>query len=192
MLQVIAAPAVPLFDTTDAALAACLHLEAEEIAAEAAFITGLIAAASAHVGHLGRLALIDTSYRRTLVAFTSAITFPVGRVRSVSQVRYRDTSGDLVTLDAGAYRLASHAGNRRLVPVHGVVWPQVSASDPEIIVDFVAGFGPAPADVPGDLVQAVRLLVAHWFLNREAATPGAQMPLPFGVEALVAPHRSWA
>lgn len=49
-------------------------------------------------------------------------------------------------------------------------------------------FDPAPADVK----QAARMLVAHWYDNREAASEKAMQAVPFGVRALIANHRSFA
>jgi len=43
-------------------------------------------------------------------------------------------------------------------------------------------------DVPENLKQAVRLLVAHWFDNRAAVSTGqAPHPVPLAVDALIAP-----
>jgi hypothetical protein len=43
-------------------------------------------------------------------------------------------------------------------------------------------------DVPGNLKQAVRLLVAHWFDNRAAVTTGqAPHQVPMAVDAMIAP-----
>jgi uncharacterized phiE125 gp8 family phage protein len=33
---------------------------------------------------------------------------------------------------------------------------------------FTAGYGAAASSVDGDLIQAVKLLIGHWFANREA------------------------
>lgn len=47
-----------------------------------------------------------------------------------------------------------------------------------------------PAGWPAAILQAVRLLVAHYYENREAVTAGPKASvLPFGVEALLAAER---
>ena len=48
-------------------------------------------------------------------------------------------------------------------------------------------FDPAPPDVR----QAARMLLAHWFDQRSAASDRVQVPVPFGVRALLANHRSF-
>lgn len=56
-------------------------------------------------------------------------------------------------------------------------------------LNVTAGYGPAPEDVPADIRQALRLLVAHWYENREAATPLAREHLPYSVRTILEPHR---
>ncbi|MEP0519663.1 MAG: head-tail connector protein [Hyphomicrobiales bacterium] len=56
-------------------------------------------------------------------------------------------------------------------------------------LDVTVGYGPAAEDVPGDIRQALILLVAHWYENREAATPLAREHIPHGVRAILEPHR---
>lgn len=47
-----------------------------------------------------------------------------------------------------------------------------------------------PGGWPAPCLQAVRLMVGHWFLFREATTQGeVSRPIPFGVTALLAPYR---
>lgn len=53
-------------------------------------------------------------------------------------------------------------------------------------IDFTAGFGIDPADIPTPLRQALLLLIAHLYEHRgDSAAP----PVPMMVEALIAPYR---
>lgn len=48
-------------------------------------------------------------------------------------------------------------------------------------------------DVPEPLKEAVRMLVGHWFDNREAVSEDAQTKeTPFGVWQIVNEHRVWS
>lgn len=49
-----------------------------------------------------------------------------------------------------------------------------------------------PDGWPASILQAVRLLVAHWFEHREAVSdaPGG-VPVPYGVKSLCAPYRDF-
>lgn len=47
-----------------------------------------------------------------------------------------------------------------------------------------------PGGWPAPILQAVRMLVAHWFVNPEASAPGSGLAqTPFGVAALLAGYR---
>lgn len=46
-----------------------------------------------------------------------------------------------------------------------------------------------PGGWPADILQPVRLLVGHFYLNREAVSSGQMVEIPLGVKALLAPHR---
>ena len=56
---------------------------------------------------------------------------------------------------------------------------------------YTAGFGAASSDVPPNVIHAVKLLVGHFYENREAtaAIAGAFVALPFAVDALLAPWK---
>lgn len=48
-------------------------------------------------------------------------------------------------------------------------------------------------DVPDELVQAVLMLAASWYLNREAVTDeGRPAEVPFGVREIVTGWRDWS
>ena len=49
-----------------------------------------------------------------------------------------------------------------------------------------------PNGPPADVEQAILMLAAHWFENREASIVGvAAMPLPMGYDAVIREHRSY-
>ena len=59
----------------------------------------------------------------------------------------------------------------------------------DVWVRLTAGWA-MPANVPANLKQAIRMLVAHWYENREAALAGTvSSQVQFGVDMLLAPLR---
>jgi uncharacterized phiE125 gp8 family phage protein len=55
-----------------------------------------------------------------------------------------------------------------------------------VSITYVAG----EASAPEAIQQAIRLAVAHWYANREAAVVGASVQaLPLAFDALIAPFR---
>lgn len=74
----------------------------------------------------------------------------------------------------------------RLYPVAGSWWPSVQ-SNTGVRVTYTAGY--EDGDIPEPLVQAMLLLIGHWFLNREAANDQSVSEVPFAVLALVDQYR---
>lgn len=61
----------------------------------------------------------------------------------------------------------------------------IDAAESYVTVTGVSiGSPPDPA-----VLHAVKLLVSHWFQNREAAGSEPPRPIAFGVNALLQPHR---
>ena len=59
-----------------------------------------------------------------------------------------------------------------------------------IEIDLSAGWGATVDAAPAPLVQAIRLLAAHWFENRGDGPPQTETAsLPLDVAALIAPFR---
>jgi len=54
---------------------------------------------------------------------------------------------------------------------------------------IAAAFGAEAGDVPADLRQALRLLVAHSYEHRGITAVGGAVALPAGFHALIAPYR---
>lgn len=59
-----------------------------------------------------------------------------------------------------------------------------------IEIDYAAGFGTEPGEVPADLKQAMLGLIAHWFEHRDAViVAGSGAVVPTGFDRLVASHK---
>lgn len=70
-------------------------------------------------------------------------------------------------------------------------WPIIRTWRPiPVEIDYVAGFGFHPDDVPRPLKQAILLLVGHWYANREAVSQDAGSPVPFTVETILRIYES--
>lgn len=47
--------------------------------------------------------------------------------------------------------------------------------------------------VPADLKEAIRLLTAHWYENREASIIGVSaQEIPYGIRDIIREHRNWS
>ena len=107
-------------------------------------------------------------------------------VRPVTQVTdfaYLDSSGVSQSFDVANLRLATGA---ELRPVPGEAWPGDVAAG--VTITFDAGFDDETR--PAALVHAVKMFLAHLFLNREAVVTGTiATDIPLGFQALCAPFR---
>jgi len=155
---------------------------------EDALITTLIGAARLHVEGVTGKALLAQSWRIVLDAWpeSRAIRLPVTPLLSVTAITATDRNGASHELALGPF-LAD--GDRLLVPRSVPGMPMLQERQ-GIEIDYVAGFGLEPEDVPADLRQAMLGLVAHWFEHRDAVLiAGSGAVVPSGFDRLVAAHK---
>jgi len=122
------------------------------------------------------------------------LELPLGPVQSIAAIRVL-TVGDVVTtVSPESYLLTGRAHPPRLALADRRYWangaPQPAYAANGIEIEFVAGFGDDPGDVPQSIRQALLLLIAHWYEQRapiEIGQSGAELP-PLVAE-LTAPYR---
>lgn len=168
------------------------HLRVDD-SAEDTLIASLIVTSRLHVEAAAGLALITQSWSWYLDAWPPgpALMLPLRPIQSIAAVRLYDEAGAATIIDPATYLLDGAGAPPRLVRHGALPWPTPGRIANGIEVAFTAGFGPAPADVPAPVRQAILLLVAHWHEHRsplEEGTPAA--PLPTMVSDLLAPYRS--
>ncbi len=115
------------------------------------------------------------------------VEFPVKPVQSVTSVSYVDSSGATQILAVDQYIFSKDGPVAFIEPVYGVIWPTTRCQTAAITVRFVAGY--LPAEVPNQLMQAIRWLVGHQYENREAVSASTFNELPFALEAFISPYR---
>lgn len=156
--------------------------------AEDTLIGALITAARRMVEARTSRILMDQTWRLVRDAWPASgiIAAPVAPLREVSAARVKRLDGSFESLDLSAFTLnAGRAPALITVDLSRVPLPLVRQGG--IGIDVLAGYGPNAADVPADLAQAVRLLIAHFYEHRDTA--GASSALPEAAEALLAPYR---
>lgn len=107
---------------------------------------------------------------------------------SVESVIYIDVDGSPQTLDPAKYHIDTASIVGQIVPLEA--WPAVKANHPQpITVNFTCGYGDAAA-VPDGIKQCMRMLIGHWYRNREAVVVGVSAgSLDYAVDALLNPYR---
>lgn len=155
-----------------------------------AFVTAGTQKLDGAAGILGRC-LITQTWRLTLDRFPSKIVLPLLPVQSVSSVKYVDVNGDDQThSDWTLFGVGSD--ETYLLPLFGTSWPLPRAIPESVMIEFVAGYGDNPEDVPEPLREAIRLWAAHLYDNRpstEDVTPSFVRPLDLGFYQHIADFR---
>ena len=114
---------------------------------------------------------------------SDSISLAVRPVTAITSIAWQDGDGTDVIGDVADYRVGASG---ELRPVIGGSWP--SGVGGEVVVTFDAGF--AEGEAPPSLLQAVRLMLGHLYMNREAATAGGAVgEVPLGVTSLCMPFR---
>ena len=159
-------------------------------------INGLINAATDYLdGYSGILkkALITQTWSITAPCFKSnKIYLNLDPVSSVTSIQYYDADNVQQTINAANYALYKDAGGSYIKPTSGNNWPAVYNRDDAVVITFAAGYGADESAVPNNIRQAIFLLIAHWYENREAVVVGSVTPseLPMAFNALLAGHRT--
>lgn len=158
-----------------------------DVSDEDGLLTALLTAARAVLEAETRRAFITQGWRLVLDAWPGAtVALPLAPVSAVTAVTLNDADGPRIVATS-LYETALDGDSPRLTPLAG--WPQPTRRVGGIAIDFTAGYGGADT-VPAPLKQAILLLAAHWFENREPVTLGEiAEALPLSVAALVAPYR---
>lgn len=91
----------------------------------------------------------------------------------VATVQYTDATETVTTVDPSLYVVNNGSDLGEVVLRFGQIWPPTVLSPSRPIgVTFTCGYGEDPGSVPAPLVQALLLLIGHWYQNREAVVIG--------------------
>lgn len=166
------------------------HLAVDH-AEDDALITSLIGAAVAHLdgwsGVLGR-AIVTQTWRQSFPAFATELRLRVGPIESITSVTYLDGNRATQTAATSLYRLLADNLSAIVRLDEASTWPSTYKQPDAVTVTWVAGV-PA-ASVPLPIRQAILMLAAHWYQNRETVNVGNIVStMPFAVSALIAPYR---
>lgn len=113
---------------------------------------------------------------------------PVLSVTSVKSYSPTDVETAMSAVTDYAVDIASEPG--RIVLRDGIAWPSGLRNHNGLVVTYKAGYGESGESVPIDIRQAICLLAAHWYENREASINTDLTEIPFGVQSLVDSYRT--
>lgn len=161
---------------------------AVETSASDALLQRFVDAAVRYVELASRTSLFDQS--RTLVLdsfpdqdFIQLYSSPVKTVTSFT------TYNELDVADATFNKFTVDVVGSRLLLNYGYYWPTYLRSNSAVKIIYVSGYGTTVAALPPNLVQAVMLLVATWFANRESGGCAVTPEMAMGVSDLIGTAR---
>ena len=160
----------------------------EEYATEDTYLTSLITVAWEFCESFQNRAYITQVWEMAMPYFPGEIEIPKGNLQSIGSITYKNSAGVTATLAANTDYVTSTRGILgRVVPAYGKTWPSfVPFPLDAIVITFTCGYGGA-SDVPEKVIQAMKLLVSHWFNNRVPVDQalGSAKEVEFTISALL-------
>ena len=166
-----------------------LRIEAEDTDQDD-HIASLCASAGSHIEReLGYPILRQTRETHLSCFPRGPIWLGGGDALTVLEIRYTDTVGAAQVLAPSAYAVDAVSQPAKVYPAPSTNWPSTSRVPGAAVVKWQAGWE-NPADVPDDLLHAMKLLVGHWDQNREAVVVGSiNSDLRVALDDLLSPFR---
>ena len=174
------------------------HLRIVDFTDDDTYIGGLVDAATSWCEDYCDRTFADKQYTVAFDDFPSLrIELPRPPVRlnataasATVTISYVDSAGTTQTLtwaQSGTqqFRLDRDHVPALVYPLYLEDWPNVRLDDKAVQITYLAGYGGA-ANVPKPAVHAIKMLVGHWYANREAIGSVGQN-VPLGVHALLEP-----
>ncbi|MES0444979.1 MAG: head-tail connector protein [Desulfobacterales bacterium] len=152
-----------------------------------AYVSGLIKVARQYVEEYLSRALITQTWKLYLDCFPNVIEIPVPPLVSAT-ITYVDTDGATQTESSAVYTVDTDSDPGIIYEAYNQNWSTPRDVEKAVIVTFVAGYGAAD-DVPDPIKQAIKLLVGHYYENREQTSPLTMKEIPMGIKMLLAPYR---
>ena len=186
-LKIVTAPALEPISLDEAKL----HLRVDlDDATEDALINSLITTARQYCEGYQRRNYITQTWELWLDDFPPLIyiNIPLPPLQSVTHVKYYGTDDTEYTFSSDDYFVDTKSEPGRVSLGYIKQWPSTTLRPVNgVCVTFVAGYGDADTDIPQSVKQAMLLLIAAWYEQREAfTTSGINISVvPMAVDALL-------
>ncbi len=165
-----------------------LHARIDEDA-DNSLVAALIVAARELCETYTARAFLTQTWQMFLDAFPCerAIELPKAPLQSIVHVKTYSDADVATTFAASNYFVDTATRPGRLVLRTAASWPEAARAANAVEIQFTAGYGDAPANLPLKIRQAVLLAVAHLYEHRGDAS----VELPIGVTTLLDGERTW-
>lgn len=157
---------------------------------EDGYLSALITAAREYCEGFQNRAYITQTWQLSFDDWPSqVIELPKGSLQAIIGVIYKNSEGVERTLTENIDYVYSTRGIvGRLTPAKNKTWPPfVPFPLDAVVIEYTCGYGSVAACVPAKAIQAMRLLVSHWYEHRTPLSETGQAPdeIAFAVSALL-------
>lgn len=133
------------------------------------YIGSLMLAVTSLCEKLQRRVYVSRQLTYYLDEFADEIRPPYSPLASVASIKYIDTDGVLQTLANTVYAVDTWHEPGRITLAYGQTWPSIRPVANAVLVTYNAGWADQQS-VPDDYKHLVKLLLAHYYENRESVS----------------------
>lgn len=181
-LELIAAPLVEPVSLAEAKD----HLRVE-ITDDDTLISTLITAARRYGEKIQARAYITQTWDWFIDEFPKLpFDVPLPPLQSITSIKYYDEDDVEFTFNSAKYFVDSKGFLGRITLNSGESWPSTTIRPINgVVIRFIAGYGTASTDVPEEILTALKLIIAHYYENRQITDIRKQEVIPFAVHDLL-------
>ena len=151
-------------------------------------LAGLITVARTHLEDICWSAFITQTWDYYWNAFDAQLWLPRPPFQSIVKFQYMNAAGTLTNVSSNVYETSAENGISYARLKYLQTWPTPRGYCDDVYVQVKCGYGDAETNVPMPIRQAIKLLVGHWYSNREPIGQiGTQIEMT--VDSLIAPYR---
>ena len=145
------------------------------------YIEGLIPPARRYIELRSGITINQRQFIESQFPAYGVIRLDKGPLVSIDEIAYTDEVGGALTYDGARF----FPGSSVILPAIGESWPTLGVSE-TFQITYTAGLSPAElaTDDYDNLTHAMKLLVGHWYANRESVVEGDYREVPLAVNAL--------
>jgi uncharacterized phiE125 gp8 family phage protein len=165
-----------------------------EVSDDDVIIDDLIRSSTSWAEGFTRRAFINRTITMSIDwCFPDVIELPLGPASSITAANftYVDSDGDTTQVPTTVYDTDFISDPARIYLAHNQVWPINRIQRNAISVEFVAGYGSKPNDIPTDIRQAILMMVTYHYEVRQPHAMGigaTTVSFPKTVDSLLLPY----
>lgn len=111
---------------------------------------------------------------------------PRSPLKSVTSISYINSVGTSTTVASSDYVVSTGEKPGRISEAYSATWPATYGQADDVTIVYVAGHSTVASGVPANVQHAIKMVVGHWYRNREAVLVGTvSTEVQMGVDALL-------